>query len=282
MNSDTQQAKTTAKINGFTLIELLVVIAIIAILAAMLLPALSKAKAKALGITCMSNNKQLALAWTMYAGDNNDKLPPNNDEYRDPAKPGWVKGILDWTVTNQRNTNTLYLTKEDLAVLAPYSAKQFLIYHCPADNFASPPQRGAGWSSRIRSVSMNAGVGEGGRAPEFPFARTIQCFKSSDLVKPGSAMTWVFVDEHADSLNDAMLYHDPNGTRWIDLPASYHNGACGFSFADGHAEIRKWRESSTIVPVRYQSGFGNIAGGQNNKDFQWMTERTPAPDPNRK
>jgi prepilin-type processing-associated H-X9-DG protein len=91
-------------------------------------------------------------------------------------------------------------------------------------------------------------------------------------------MTWVFVDEQADSLNDAMLYHDPNGSQWIDLPASYHNGACGFSFADGHAEIRKWKEASTMQPVRYQSGFGAIAGGPNNKDFQWMTERTPAPN----
>jgi len=262
---------------GFTLIELLVVIAIIAILAAMLLPALSKAKTKAAAITCMSNNKQLALAWAMYAEDNNGKLAPNEDAYRNPTKPGWVVGILNWSATHQPNFNSLYLTMDDKAVLAPYSAKQFKIYHCPGDIYVSPEQKAAGYTERVRSVSMNAGLGEGGRAPEFPFAKTIQCLKTSDLVKPGPSMTWVFVDEQADSLNDAMLYHDPNGTRWIDLPASYHSGACGFSFADGHAEIRKWKESSTIVPVRYQSGFGTITGGASNRDFQWMTERTPAP-----
>ena len=162
--------------------------------------------------------------------------------------------------------------------LAPYSARQFKIYHCPGDIYASPEQRAAGYSSRVRSVSMNAGLGEGGRAPEFPFAKTIQCKKTSDLVKPGPSLTWVFVDEQGDSMNDAMLYHDPNGTKWIDLPSSYHDGACGLSFADGHAEVHKWKESSTKQAVRYQNGFGTIAGGPNNRDFQWMTERTPAPN----
>ena len=261
---------------GFTLIELLVVIAIIAILAAMLLPALTRARVKAEGLSCMSNTKQLALAWLMYSDDNNGKMPPNNDEYRNPGGASWCKGIIDWTTAGV-NTNTIALTKDDVAVLAPYSARQYKIYQCPADRYASPDQLAMGWSRRARSVSMDAAMGEGGRAPEFPFAATIQCRKLSELIKPGASLSWVFADEQADSINDAMLYYDSTGSinHWIDLPASYHGGAGSFSFADGHAEIRRWREPGTIVPVRYQVGFGTVNFSAGNRDQAWMKDHTP-------
>lgn len=161
-------------------------------------------------------------------------------------RASWCRGIIDWS-NNQINTNTLYLIKDDVALLAPYSARQAKIYRCPADRYVSATQRALGWTERVRSVALNSALGADGnggsrRAPEFqPWASDIVKKKTSDLIIP--SMIWNFTDEHADSLNDAMIYVNPYttnaATKWIDLPASYHNRAGSFSFADGHSEIRK-------------------------------------------
>lgn len=242
---------------GFTLIELLVVIAIIAILAAMLLPALSRAKQKALGISCLSNSKQLMVAWLMYTDDNEGKLVLNKGvSAMQNREDSWVNGVMSYNGYDATNSGLMVQ-----GLIGPYTSKNRGIFHCPADQSIATP--GGIPGLRVRSMSMCARLGD--------VTSTKNFLKLSNLIDPSPAMKWVTMDEHPDSLNDGSMLVQKDA--WIDYPASYHGGAGGLSFADGHAEIYRWRQVPPRLPVT-----GGAKPGQSpatlSGDGLWLRERT--------
>lgn len=264
---------------GFTLAELMVVVAIMAILAALLIPALSKGNERGKAAYCLNNFRQLSLALHIFASDHEDALPGNmgKDGIQQTVARGefanWVNNVMTWELDSD-NTNAWLQGANGLGRDAGNSAK---IFKCPSDRALSDVQKKAGWRERVRSVSMNAMVGNAG---EFMAGGVntnnphyVQFMRLGDVPDPSRIFT--FIEEHPDSINDGYFLNRFHSYQWNDLPASFHNRGANLAYADGHAEWHRWKSPRTTPPSSPDSAKlpMMIPAGQRT-DFYWLMSQT--------
>jgi prepilin-type N-terminal cleavage/methylation domain-containing protein/prepilin-type processing-associated H-X9-DG protein len=282
----TRESGAGGALSGFTLIELLVVIAIIAILAAMLLPALSKAKVRAQAIQDMNNTRQITMGALMYNGDNNGYFVVNHAGLGSgDTTPSWVVGWEDYN-GNQADTNADFLINSQYgSLLGPY-VKSIAVFKCPVDYSRSLGSVGL---DRVRSYSMNNAIGSDGTGQTdphnkpnswLPYPTYKNFIKESELRDPGPSDVWVLIDESPDSVNDGsfavQMPSSSAATTWIDMPSKAHANGCGFSFADGHSEIHKWLQPAAIANVSYQPLPKTGITALHDPDILWLAKHTTA------
>jgi prepilin-type N-terminal cleavage/methylation domain-containing protein/prepilin-type processing-associated H-X9-DG protein len=260
---------------GFTLVELLAVVAMLGVLATMLAPTMARTKPNSASFQCLNNLRQLAFAWKMYADDNIGSLVYNRDGGnvgKSSGDEGWVGGWLDYTASTD-NTNTDLLIDHNRypygAYLGPY-VKTPLVFKCPTDRSTALMAGGA--KPRVRSISMNNHVGTESRTWTANSVNYPLCTRFAQIKSP--LYMFVFLDEREDCINDGCFFADPD-TRYqlIDYPASHHNNAGSFSFADGHSEIHRWKDRRTMPNLQPgQQLILNVNLG-GDLDVLWLAQR---------
>jgi len=283
--------QNTVHQKGFTLIELLVVLASVAIMVAMLLPALAGTRQNSQVVGCLANQKRLAAGWMMYARDNNDVLVPNrglggqspvvvNPQTNPDLQPGG--NFAQWCPGNVQNI-TIALSYDKwikTGLLYPYLST-LSVYHCPSDQNRIPRNVASAFQkTALRTYSMNSWVqsmdGPGYNTAAFNgISGYIVYTKLANMSRPGPARTWVFMEESPIGIDDAYFALDPGTTAtWFNVPAVLHGNTSVLTFADGHSDAHRWTDGNMIHGVGANHAGNNISADPNSQDLAWLLSVT--------
>lgn len=270
---------------GFTLLELLSVLVVIVLLSLALVPVLARSAPTSKALQCQANLRRFTAAWTMYSADFSDRVANNFgasetlNVIQNGSLANWANNVMTWTATGSSvEISVTNVTWAANGILGKYLNGSVDVYHCPADTYLSSVQRASGWTRRLRSISMNATFGRFTAGSDSTLAgknwalpQYAQYLKLTRVPKP--AKTWLIVEEHPDSINDGYFINNPSATSWQDIPSSLHNGACSFSFVDGHTELKRWQSNISIYPVQLAYPATRAFDAAGRLDFAWYLSR---------